>query len=183
VQAASGFSSLTGKQGSQGESRRYYGHLDLTTSCTGVQAVLTAHYDRQQTGRGQYQHTSLMAATLALQATRIAEYEASGQQPPRLGHAVSYHVPHQAFATLTRWIAVAAHTEAQWRSLCLALEQPSWLEDVRFASNAGRVEHRDALIPMLQAHFRQQPALWWRHLLRRHRVPCGLFMGAVFRPC
>lgn len=177
VQVASGFASLTGKPGSQGESMRYYGHLDLTTACTGVQAVLTALYARHQTGRGQRLQTSLMAANLALQATRIAEYHASGQQPPRMGHAVSYHVPHQAFATETRWIAVAAHTQAQWQSLCIALEQPEWVTDIRFASNAARVEYRDTLVPMLQAHFRKQPALWWLNLLRRHRVPCGLFMG------
>ncbi len=96
VQVASGFASLTGKPGSEGESMRYYGHLDLTTACTGVQAVLTALYARNKTGKGQHLRTSLMAANLALQATRIAEYYASGEQSPRMGHAVSYHVPHQA---------------------------------------------------------------------------------------
>ncbi|ETW96526.1 MAG: hypothetical protein ETSY1_26215 [Candidatus Entotheonella factor] len=146
VQVASGFASLTGKSGSQGESMRYCGHLDLTTACTGVQAVLTALYARHKTGRGQHLQTSLMAANLALQATRIAEYYASGQQPPRMGHAVSYQVPHQAFVTQTRWIAVAAHTETEWQSLCAALEQPDWAEDERFANNAKRVEHRDTLI-------------------------------------
>ncbi len=30
---------------------------------------------------------------------------------------------------------------------------------------------------MLQARFRQKPALWWLNLLQRYRVPCGLFMG------
>lgn len=177
VQVASGFASLTGMPGSQGESMRYYGHLDLTTACMGVQAILTALYARHQTGRGQHLQTSLMAASLALQATRIAEYDASGQQPPRLGHAVSYHVPHQAFATQSRWIAVAAHTEAEWQSLCIALEQPEWAQDVRFRSNVGRVAHRDTLIPLLQAEFQQKPALWWLNVLQRYRVPCGVFMG------
>lgn len=60
-----------------------------------------------------YLQTSLMAANLALQATRIAEYHAGGQQPPRMGHAISYHVPHQTFATQTHWIAVAVHTVTQ----------------------------------------------------------------------
>lgn len=60
-----------------------------------------------------YLQTSLMAANLALQATRIAEYHAGGQQPPRMGHAISYHVPHQTFATQTHWIAVAVHTATQ----------------------------------------------------------------------
>ncbi len=177
VQVASGFASLTGSPGSQGESMRYYGHLDLTTACTGVQGVLTALYARHNTGRGQHLQTSLMAANIALQATRIAEYSAAGEQPPRMGHAVSYHVPHQAFATQTRWIAVAAHTEDEWRYLCEALEQPELVNDARFASHAERVQHRDALMPLLQASFRQKPALWWLNILQRYRVPCGLFMG------
>lgn len=177
VQVASGFASLTGSSGSQGESMRYYGHLDLTTACTGAQGVLTALYARHKTGRGQHLQTSLMAANIALQATRIAEYHASGLQPPRMGHAISYHVPHQAFATQTRWIAAAAHTDEEWRYLCETLEQSELVDDARFASNAERVRHRDTLIPLLQARFRQKPALWWLNILQRYRVPCGLFMG------
>lgn len=177
VQVASGFASITGSPGSRAESMRYYGHLDLTTSCTAVQAVLTALYARHKTGQGQHVQTSLLAANLALQSTRIAEYFATGANPPRLGHAVSYHVPHQAFATQTRWIAVATHTDAEWRSLCRALELPHLLDDRRFVSNADRVQHRQELIPVLQERFRQKPALWWLHILGRYRVPCGLFMG------
>ena len=158
VQVASGFASLTSKPDSQGESLRYYGHLDLTTACTGVQAVLTALYARHKTGKGQDQQTSLMTANLALQAMHITEYDASGSQPPRTGHAVSYHVPHQAFVTKTRWSAVSAHTDMEWRSLCATREQPEWAEDMRFSSNAKRVERRDTLIPMLQTCFQQQPA-------------------------
>lgn len=177
VQAASGFASITGREGGRAESMRYYGHLDLTTSCTAVQAILTALYARHKTGRGQHVRTSLLAANLALQATRIAEYAATGTNPPRLGHAVSHQVPHQAFATQSRWIAVAVHTEAEWRGLCHALELPELLDEARFTSNAARVEHRRELIPLLQERFRHKPALWWLHILGRYQVPCGLFMG------
>jgi crotonobetainyl-CoA:carnitine CoA-transferase CaiB-like acyl-CoA transferase len=177
VQAASGFASITGSPGGRAESMRYYGHLDLTTSCTAVQAILTALYARHKTGQGQYVRTSLLAAALVLQATRIAEYAATGTPPPRLGHAVSNQVPHQAFATQSGWIAVAAHTEAEWRGLCRALELPELLGDPRFASNAARVEHRQELIPLLQERFRHKPALWWLHVLGRFGVPCGRFMG------
>ena len=178
VQAASGFASLNGRPGQSGESMRYYGHLDLTTACTAVQAILTALYARNKTGTGQYMQTSLMAANLALQATRIAEYYGSGgAQPPRLGHAVSNHVPHQAFATRSEWIAVAAHTAEEWGSLCLALDLPAVVDDPRFATNAVRVEHREILVPLLQERFQQKPAQWWLNLLTRYRVPCGRFMG------
>ena len=178
VQAASGFASLNGRAGEPGESMRYYGHLDLTAACTAVQAILTALYARHKTGTGQYIQTSLMAANLALQATRIAEYFGSGGvQPPRLGHAVSNHVPHQAFATRSEWIAVAVHTEEEWCSLCLVLDLPAVVDDPRFATNAARVEHREILVPLLQERFQQKPAQWWLSILTRYRVPCGLFMG------
>jgi crotonobetainyl-CoA:carnitine CoA-transferase CaiB-like acyl-CoA transferase len=177
VQAAGGFASITGSPGSRAESMRYYGHLDLTTSCTAVQAILTALYARHKTGTGQYLQTSLLAANMALQATRIAEYFATGTNPPRLGHAVKNHVPHQAFATQTHWIAVAVHTAEEWHALCTALEVPQLIDDPRFIHNAARVEHRQELIPILQECFRHKPALWWVQLLGRWRVPCGLFMG------
>jgi crotonobetainyl-CoA:carnitine CoA-transferase CaiB-like acyl-CoA transferase len=50
-----------------------------------------ALYARHKTGQGQHVLTSLMAANLALQATRIAEYFSQGVEPPCLGHAVSNH--------------------------------------------------------------------------------------------
>lgn len=177
VQAAGGFASITGSPGGLPESMRYYGHLDLTTACTAVQAILTALYARHKTGKGQYVRTSLLAAALALQATRLAEYYATGTHPPRLGHAVSYCVPHQAFATQTHWIAVAVHTAEEWRYLCVALDLPDLIDDPRFATNAARVTHRQALIPLLQERLQQKPALWWVHILGRYRVPCGPFLG------
>jgi crotonobetainyl-CoA:carnitine CoA-transferase CaiB-like acyl-CoA transferase len=86
-------------------------------------------------------------------------------------------VPHQAFATQTRWIAVAAHTDEEWRYLCRALELDELANHSRFATNAARVAHRQELIPLLQKRFREKPALWWLTILGRYRVPCGLFMG------
>lgn len=177
VQAAGGFASLNGMPDSSPESMRYYGHLDLTTSCTAVQGILTALYARSKTGQGQYIQTSLLAAGLALQSTRIAEYFATGENPPRLGHAVASHVPHQAFATQSRWIAVATRTEEEWHALCQALDLESLRDDPRFASNAARVRHRQELIPLLQERFRRKPAQWWQQVLQRYKVPCGLFMG------
>ena len=35
--------------------------------------------------------------------------------------------------------------QAAWERLCHALERPDWLEDPRFAKQAGRGKHTDVL--------------------------------------
>jgi crotonobetainyl-CoA:carnitine CoA-transferase CaiB-like acyl-CoA transferase len=72
MQLASGFASLNGSPGSQGEMFRYVASVDYTTSLNIVQAVLLALMARQVTGRGQKIEMSQFEAALALGTTRIA---------------------------------------------------------------------------------------------------------------
>jgi crotonobetainyl-CoA:carnitine CoA-transferase CaiB-like acyl-CoA transferase len=46
-------------------------------------------------------------------------------------------------------------------------------EDGRFATNAGRVEHRRELIPLLEERFRERPAEDWLAELAAAGVPSG----------
>jgi formyl-CoA transferase len=51
--------------------------------------------------------------------------------------------------------------------------RPELATDERFASNAKRVEHRDALIPMLIPIFTERSSAAWLADLEQAGVPCG----------
>lgn len=97
VQAFSGWCSITGPPGSQGEMFRHYAHLDLSTSTMLVEAVLQGLLVRERTGKGQKIEIDMLSAALSLQTTRLAEFFATGEQPRPMGSAVTTTMPHQAF--------------------------------------------------------------------------------------
>ncbi len=175
IQAFSGFASLNGSPGSQGESLRNIGFIDLNTSALTVPAILAALVAREQTGTGQYIVASMLEAAVTLQMSRIAEFFATGQSPLPCGSGMPYSVPDQAFRVRDGYLAVSARTQAEWEQLCRALGQESLLDDPRYRTLADRLAHRRELIASLAGVFHTHPSAWWIKVLTQAGVPCGRF--------
>ena len=176
-QAFGGVASLNGSPGVKAELLRHRAYVDLSTSYVLVQAALTALFVRERTGRGQHITTAQLYAAIAIQTSRLGHYFATGRAPRPMGSAVPHIVPSQAFrARDGRWINVSAVSPAQWAALCRAVNHPEWIDDPRFATNAARVEHRDELIPLLEAEFARAEGTGWLGRLEDFGVPCGPYL-------
>ncbi len=172
VQAFSGWCSVTGQSGSQGEMFRHFAHLDINTSSMIVEAVLQALLAREKRGRGQNIEIEMVSAALSLQTSRLAEYFATKQQPKPMGSAVTTTVPHQAFMCEDqKYIAVGVVSEDQWPRFCRAVKAEELIDDPRFITNPKRVEHRQELVPILEARFQTKPVAWWMIRLTKEQVP------------
>ncbi len=97
----------------------------------------------------------------------------TGAEPARYGNAHPNIVPYQAFETASGRIAVAAANDGLFRAMCGALGLDELAADERFASNSGRVEHRDELIPLLAKRLLERPAEDWLEALAAAGVPVG----------
>ena len=97
----------------------------------------------------------------------------TGREPERHGNAHPNIVPYQDFETATARIAVAAANDGLFRALCRVLRLDELADDARFATNAGRVENRRDLIPLLQERLRERPADEWVEALDGAGVPVG----------
>jgi crotonobetainyl-CoA:carnitine CoA-transferase CaiB-like acyl-CoA transferase len=97
----------------------------------------------------------------------------TGREPERHGNAHPNIVPYQDFETATGRIAVAAGNDGLFRALCRVLGLEELGEDERFATNAGRVQNRRELIPLLQERLRERPAEEWVTALDAAGVPVG----------
>ena len=97
----------------------------------------------------------------------------TGREPERHGNAHPNIVPYQDFETASGRIAIAAANDGLFRALCAAIGREDLAENERFASNAGRVEHRRELIPELQDRLRERPAEAWVERLDAAGVPVG----------
>src|SRR5581483_9342324 len=96
---------------------------------------------------------------------------ATGRAPERLGSACANAVPHQAFRCRDgKYVAVGVLRDADWPRFCAAIGRPELAGDPHFATNAGRVEARAALVPALEAAFARLLTLG------RAGLPAGPFL-------
>lgn len=178
LQAYSGWDMITGTEEGGPEFFRHFAHLDYNTSQYIVQAVLLALFARARGNGGQKIEVAMLAAAMSLQSSRISEFLATGEQPKRLGSGTTSSVPQQAFQCQDRrWLAVGVTDDAQWAPFCGAIGRADLAQDERFATNRLRIEHRDQLVPILEAHFATKPVRWWEMKLTEAGVPQGRFLS------
>jgi crotonobetainyl-CoA:carnitine CoA-transferase CaiB-like acyl-CoA transferase len=77
------------------------------------------------------------------------------------------------FATADGFLVLAIANDAQFKRFCQAAGADHLAGDMRFATNAARVQHRDALTALLNPVFRSRATLDWIALLEKANVPCG----------
>jgi crotonobetainyl-CoA:carnitine CoA-transferase CaiB-like acyl-CoA transferase len=135
--------------------------------------ILCALEARHRTGRGQLVETSLLESALSFGVYEAAHVAATGATPPRLGQAHRGSSPYQVFATADGWITLGAAQDNFWRRLCDLLGVPELSKDPRFASNAERVRHNDALVGLLEQHFKLKSSQHWLAALEAAGIPSG----------
>jgi crotonobetainyl-CoA:carnitine CoA-transferase CaiB-like acyl-CoA transferase len=144
---------------------------DLCAGMYGAFGVMAALHERSQTGRGRVVRTSLLAGMVGVHAFQGTRWTVAGEVPGLAGDHHPAIAPYGLFETGTAPIQIACGSEGLWKALCTALDlDPS---DERFATNPDRVQHRDDLIALLEAHFATDPAEHWLDLLSSAGVPSG----------
>jgi crotonobetainyl-CoA:carnitine CoA-transferase CaiB-like acyl-CoA transferase len=79
-------------------------------------------------------------------------------------------------------LVLAVGTDRQFAALCDIIDRPGLADDPRFATNARRVEHRDALTRVLEKCFEDFSTDSLLDALRERNVPAGVVndVPAVF---
>lgn len=172
IQAFGGLMSMLGEDG-RPPVRVTASIMDLGTGMWTVIGILAALMERGRTGRGGLVDASLFETSCGWVGIQIADFLASGQLPRRTGSGVGMIVPYQVFPTADGYVMVAAGNDSLFQRLCQAIARPDLGADPRFTKNAGRVEHRPALIGALSETFAHHPTAHWVARLEPVGVPCG----------
>jgi crotonobetainyl-CoA:carnitine CoA-transferase CaiB-like acyl-CoA transferase len=168
AQAESGLMSITGPE----EGPPYKVGVALVDVLAGLHAaaaVLAALHG----GEGAHIEVPLLDSGLAGLVNVAQNALVTGREPERHGNAHPNIVPYQDFETSSGRIAVAAANDGLFQALCSVMGLASLPGDGRFATNAGRVEHRRELIPLLEQRFRERSAEDWLADLEAAGVPAG----------
>ncbi len=95
-----------------------------------------------------------------------------GYEPRRISESAHPSiVPFQNFRTADGWIVVACPKQKFWERLCEAIGRPDLADDPRFATFAGRNEHREELVPELRNAFADRGTEEWLATLSAAGVP------------
>ncbi|HVF64893.1 MAG TPA: CoA transferase [Casimicrobiaceae bacterium] len=149
LQAVCGLMSVNGTV-ETGPTRLGVPVVDHLTGYVAAVAILTALYARERTGAGQHIDTTLFDSAMSLLVPHAANFLYSAREPQLLGSAHPNIAPYDKFRARDREIFLGVANDGQFTRLCEQLGAEVIATDSRFATNASRVEHREALRAALE---------------------------------
>ncbi|CAP41169.1 CaiB/BaiF CoA transferase family protein [Bordetella petrii] len=172
AQAMCGLMSVNGDAG--GEATRVgLPVVDMVTGLNAAVAVLLALNERARSGLGQFLDITLYDCAVSLLHPHAANYFYSGAVPGRTGNAHPNIAPYETLPTRSGPIFLAVGNNRQFAALARALGAPGLADDARFASNASRLQHREALRDELAALLAGHDAAALAEQLLRQGVPAA----------
>ena len=176
VQAVGGLMSITGF--SDGDPTKVgVAVVDVLAGQNLVTGILAALLHRERTGQGQRVEVNLLSSVLAGLVNQASAYLNAGVVPGRLGNRHPSIAPYQAVAAADRLVVLAVGNDGQFQRLAEVLAaEPDPVDlgrDPRFATNAQRVAHVDALTEALHRALAARPAAYWVDRFTTAGVPCG----------
>ncbi|WP_042265216.1 CaiB/BaiF CoA transferase family protein [Paraburkholderia heleia] len=172
IQGMGGLMSLTGTRES-GPTRAGIAVADSSTGLYAAIGILTALFERERSGKGQWVHTSLLHSQIAMLDFQVARYLVEGDIPAPAGNDHPTAAPMGAYEAADGAFNLGVSGAGQWEALCRTLERAEWLTDPRFESNRARVQNRLQLNAALQSIFETKTVEHWVTLLNDASIPAG----------
>jgi len=173
AQAMSGFMSLNGAV-SDSPLRTGIPISDLVAGLYCAFGVVNALRVRDMTGKGQRVEAAMVDSLMSMFAWYASDYLATGEEPSRSGNDHPITAPYGLFPASDGAIAVAPSTEGVLQRFLRVIGALQLLDDVRFATNQKRMEHRVELNGLIGVYTAQFTQAHWVALLNDAGVPCGV---------
>ena len=124
---------------------------DIMGGMFGAIGILAALNERHHTGRGRHVAASLFENTVMLVAQHMAQHAITGEPlKPMSVRVAAWGVYDIITAADGERVFVGVVTDTQWAVFCREFGFADLAADARIATNTGRVQSRDWLIPELQ---------------------------------
>jgi formyl-CoA transferase len=170
AQGMSGLMSVTGEPDGGEPVKVGTPVCDIGAGMYAALGIVSALWNRQQTGCGQQVETTLLDTPISWLTWRAAEWWGTGEVPGPQGSGFGAY---RAFKCGDgRWVNIGPSNRL-WPVTCRTLEVPELIDDPRFASAHARAEHRTELSELLQAAFLKRPSHEWIAAFQTVGVPTG----------
>jgi crotonobetainyl-CoA:carnitine CoA-transferase CaiB-like acyl-CoA transferase len=129
--------------------------IDAITGLYAFQAASMELWGRKPEQSGRHIDISLMQSAAHIQALNIVEHAYVGKPPALI------NPPAGNYPTADGWIAITLVTEAQYQSICRALERPDLGSDPKFATFAARSTNLAELRREMDSVLKTRPTQHW----------------------
>lgn len=177
VQMMGGLAYMTGPEGQP--LRAGSSVNDIMGGMFAAIGVLAALQQRHQTQLGQEIQSALFENCVFLSSQHMQQFAITGEIPPPMPSRVSAWSVYDVFKVKnSEQVFVAAVSDRQWAILCEILGAQDLKDDLRFVTNATRVEHRPELLRFLGERFLG----WDKEELMQALEDAGLPFAPIMRP-
>ena len=148
VQMMGGLAYMTGREGDP--MRAGTSALDITGGLFGVIAILTALYERTRTGRGKLVRASLYETSAFLMGQFMACITPAEPEIKPMPSRKNVWPIYQLFETSDGPpVFLGVISDRHWQRLCTAYGWDDLAADERYATSAGRADHKAELLPQV----------------------------------
>jgi len=172
AQGMGGLMWITGQPG-QGPMRAGAAVADTTAGLYAAIGVMVALAEREKSGEGQWVHTSLLQAQIALCDFQAARYLVDKVVPPQAGNDHPYSTPMGVLETADGFLNIGVGGEGQWVKFCGAIGHPDLANHPDFAKQDNRFANRPQLAGVLAPIMKTKPSAEWLAIFEEHHVPAG----------
>jgi crotonobetainyl-CoA:carnitine CoA-transferase CaiB-like acyl-CoA transferase len=142
---------------------------DKCTALTAASAAMSALLARERNGgRGQHVEVPMLDAFAAYLLPDLLVQESFQPKDPNPGPRLDIH---RTWETADGHVVGIVIEDAQFQGVCRALERSDLLEDERFASFIGRIQHAQELFGTFEAELRKWPTREFIARAREHGAP------------
>ena len=172
AQGMGGLMSVTGLPG-QGPVRVGIPIADLCGGIFAAYGVTVALLEREQSGKGQWLHTSLLEAMIYMMDFQGARWTIDHEIPRQAGNFHPTSIPTGVYKTKDGHINIAVFGGKIWERFAEAMGAPEWVSDERSKTKANRSVHRDWLNAEIERRLKQDTSDHWIEKLNAAGVACG----------
>jgi crotonobetainyl-CoA:carnitine CoA-transferase CaiB-like acyl-CoA transferase len=172
AQGMGGLMTITGLPG-QGPVRVGIPIDDLCAGILLAQAILMALLEREQSGEGQWVHTSLLEAQIFMLDFQASRWLQAKEVAKQAGNDHPTGIPTGLFPTADGQINIAASGDNLYKRFCEAAGAEHLLTDPDYATGPARSKNRKQLNATIGEITKQKPSTYWIELLNEVGVPCG----------
>lgn len=172
IQGMSGLMSITG-QPENGPMRVGIPINDLCAGMFLAQGVLLALLNRENTGKGQWVHTSLLESGIFMLDFQASRWLQNKQIAKQAGNNHPTGIPQGCFKTSDKLINVSAVGDRLFSRFCEAVDAQHLIENPKFFDDESRLANRDELNVIISKILIEHDSGHWINKLNKVGVPCG----------
>lgn len=172
LQAFCGMMALTG-EADRPAVRSPISPIDQATGMHAAIGILAAVVQRLRSGQGCKVEASLFDTALGFMGYVMQGYWERGSEPRRWGSAHESLCPYQVFEASDGPLLLGVANDSLWRTFCATAGRPELAADPRYATNADRVQHREAVLAIVADCLRRDTCAAWIARLEAAGIPCA----------